>query len=154
MQSKVINNPKPTSADLTQRGHKLSRPRQPYAAALRPRNLQLITMRLPLPALVSILHRLSGVLLFLSLPAVLWLLQLSLASAADYDRALTMLQSWPTKLLLLALGWAFLHHFLAGLRHLALDMDIGFDLAQARLTSKLVMAASLLLTVAVGVMLW
>ena len=111
-------------------------------------------MRLPLPALVSILHRLSGVLLFLSLPAVLWLLQLSLVSAAGYDRALTILQAWPAKLLQLSLAWAFLHHFLAGLRHLALDMDLGLDLAQARFTSKLVMAASLLLTVAVGVMLW
>lgn len=116
--------------------------------------MQLVSMRLPLPALVSILHRLSGVLLFLSLPAVLWLLQLSLASAADYDRALAMLQAWPARLLLLALAWAFLHHFLAGLRHLALDLHIGLDLAQARFTSKLVMLASLLLTVVVGVMLW
>ena len=137
---------------MAQRG--LARPREAHTSALRPRNLRLTTMRLPLPALVSILHRLSGVLLFLSLPAVLWLLQLSLASAADYDRALTMLQSWPAKLLLLALGWAFLHHFLAGLRHLALDMDIGLDLAQARLTSKLVMAASLLLTLVVGALIW
>ena len=147
-----MNKTKPTGGALAQRG--LARPREAHTSALRPRNLRLTTMRLPLPALVSILHRLSGVLLFLSLPTVLWLLQLSLVSAAGYGRALTILQAWPAKLLQLSLAWAFLHHFLAGLRHLALDMDLGLDLAQARFTSKLVMAASLLLTVAVGVMLW
>ena len=120
----------------------------------RPRHLPLASMRLPLPALVSVLHRLSGVLLFLSLPFPLWLLQLSLASESDHARALDILQSWPVKLLLLGLAWAFLHHFLAGLRHLAMDLHLGLDLAQARWSSKLVMAASLLLTCIAGILLW
>jgi succinate dehydrogenase / fumarate reductase cytochrome b subunit len=130
-----------------------SRPLAPHHRE-RPRNLPLATLRLPLPALVSILHRVSGVLLFLSLPGVLWLLQLSLSSAEGYQHVLDLLQSLPVRLLLLALTWALLHHLLAGLRHLALDLHFGLELAQARFTSKLVLLLGLLLTVAAGVALW
>ena len=120
----------------------------------RPKNLRLSSIRLPLPALVSILHRLSGVLLFLSLPTVVWLFGLSLESAAGYQQALAILDSVPVKLLLMGLIWAFLHHFIAGLRHLALDLHFGLELAQVRFTSKLVLAASLLLTLLAGATLW
>lgn len=119
-----------------------------------PRNLRLVPMRLPLPALVSILHRISGVLLFLSLPAVWWLFALSLDSAAGYAQALAILASTPVKLLSLGLIWALAHHFLAGLRHLAMDLHLGLELATARLTGKLVLIASLLLTLLIGVALW
>lgn len=120
----------------------------------RPKNLRLISIRLPLPALISILHRLSGVLLFLSLPAVLWLLSQSLQSAAGFERVLAILSSPVLKLLQIGLIWAFLHHFLAGLRHMSLDLHFGLELAQARLSSKLVLILSLLLTVMAGVALW
>lgn len=120
----------------------------------RPKNLRLISIRLPLPALISILHRLSGVLLFLSLPAVLWLLGLSLQSPAGFERALAILSSPVLKLLQIGLIWAFLHHFLAGLRHMSLDLHFGLELAQARRSSKLVLIASLLLTAMAGVALW
>lgn len=123
-------------------------------AKTRPKNLNLTTIRLPLPALVSILHRASGFLLFLLLPLVLWALQQSLQSAAGFQQVLALAAHPLSKLLLLALGWAFLHHFLAGLRHLAMDMRWGVELPQARLTSKLVLACSLLLTIWLGVKLW
>lgn len=119
-----------------------------------PRNLRLVPMRLPLPALVSILHRFSGVLLFLSLPAVWWLFALSLESAAGYAQALAIMASTPVKLLSIGLIWALAHHFLAGLRHLAMDMHLGLELAPARLTGKLVLVASLLLTLLAGMTLW
>jgi succinate dehydrogenase / fumarate reductase cytochrome b subunit len=123
-------------------------------APTRPKNLNLTTIRLPVPALVSILHRVSGFLLFLILPLVLWVLQQSLLSPAGFQQILELAAHPLSKLLLLGLGWAFLHHFLAGLRHLAMDMRWGVELAHARLTSKLVLAGGLLLTIWLGVKLW
>ena len=123
-------------------------------AKSRPKNLNLTTIRLPLPALVSILHRASGALLFLLLPLLLWALQQSLQSAAGFDQVTGLVMHPIVKLLVLGLAWAFTHHFIAGLRHLAMDMRWGVELAQARLTSKLVMVFSLLLTVLIGLKLW
>jgi succinate dehydrogenase / fumarate reductase, cytochrome b subunit len=119
----------------------------------RPRNLNLTTIRLPLPALVSILHRISGVLLFLALPMLLLALQYSLASLEDYN-AVSNISNHPLfKLLLLVLIWAFLHHLLAGLRHLAMDVHWGVGLENARLSSKIVLVLSLALTLLAGVAL-
>jgi succinate dehydrogenase / fumarate reductase cytochrome b subunit len=123
-------------------------------AKARPKNLNLTTIRLPLPALVSILHRASGFLLFLALPLLLWVLQQSLQSSAGFQQVLELAAHPLSKLLLLGLAWAFLHHFLAGLRHLAMDVRWGIELAQARLTGKLVLAGGLLLTIWLGVKLW
>lgn len=120
----------------------------------RPRNLNLITIRLPLPALVSILHRLSGMFLFLILPVLLLTLHYSLASPASFERLLEVATHPLSKLFLLGLAWAFLHHLFAGLRHLAFDMNWGVELAQARLCNKLVLFSSLLLTMLIGVKLW
>ena len=123
-------------------------------AKARPKNLNLISIRLPLPALVSILHRASGLVLFLLLPLLLWTLQQSLQSAAGFDQVRALAAHPLMKLILFGLAWAFIHHFLAGLRHLAMDMRLGVELAQARLTAKLVLAASLLLTLLAGAKLW
>lgn len=120
----------------------------------RPKNLNLITIRLPLPALVSILHRLSGLLLFLILPALLLALQYSLASPATFGQLAQVAHHPLSKLCFLGLIWAFLHHLFAGLRHLACDMNWGLELAQARLSNKLVLSGSLLLTLLFGVKLW
>jgi succinate dehydrogenase / fumarate reductase cytochrome b subunit len=120
----------------------------------RPKNLNLTTIRLPLPALVSILHRLSGVLLFLILPVLLLALHYSLDSSASFERLLKIATHPLSKLFMLGLAWAFLHHLLAGLRHLAFDMNWGVELVQARLSNKLVLVGSLLLTALTGVKLW
>ncbi len=120
----------------------------------RPKNLNLITIRLPLPALVSILHRLSGAVLFLILPLLLLALQYSLASPASFARLAALAEHPLIKLLLLGLVWAFLHHLFAGLRHLACDLNWGLELAQARFSNKLVLAGGLLTTLLVGAMLW
>ncbi len=116
----------------------------------RPKFLTLYQIRLPLPGFVSILHRISGALLFLALPLLLWMLQQSLRPSGN----LTILQSLAGKLLMLALLWAFLHHFCAGIRFLALDLHAGVKLSQARATSKLVLAVSLVLTALLGGRLW
>lgn len=112
----------------------------------RPKNLNLLSIRLPINALVSILHRVSGFLLFLVLPLLLWCLQTSLQSASGFEQVGALLAHPLAKLVLLGLGWAFFHHFLAGLRHLAMDVHWGTKLASARITSKLVLFGAVLLT--------
>lgn len=120
----------------------------------RPKNLNLTTMRLPLPALVSILHRLSGILLFLILPFLLWMLQDSLASAERFEHLREIVNLGAVKLLLLILVWAFLHHSLAGLRLLAFDVRSQASVTRGRRSSKLVLALSLFLTLLAAIGLW
>lgn len=105
----------------------------------RPKNLNLLSIRLPLPAWVSILHRISGLLLFLFLPALLLLLDVSLRSQQGYQSITATLQHPLSKGLLLLLIAALAHHFLAGIRHLALDARWISGLAKARLSGKLVL---------------
>jgi succinate dehydrogenase / fumarate reductase, cytochrome b subunit len=120
----------------------------------RPKHLALHQIKLPLPGIVSILHRISGLLLFIALPLLLLMLQYSLASIETYTRLMDVLANPLLKLMLLGLLWAFLHHFCAGLRYLAVDMHLVRDLARARNSSKVVMVVSLLLTIIAGVKLW
>ena len=119
-----------------------------------PKHLALHLIKLPLPGFVSILHRISGLLLFFALPLLLLMLQYSLRSIETYTQLMAMLAHPLAKLVLLGVLWAFLHHFCAGLRYLAIDLHYVRDLAQARNSSKAVLATSLLLTVLLGVMLW
>ncbi len=120
----------------------------------RPKHLALRHIKFPLPAIVSGLHRVSGLLLFLSLPLLLWLLQHSLRSIETFTELGGILQHPVSKLFLTGVLWAFMHHFCAGIRFLAIDLDYGVKLAQARASSKWVMVVSLMLTVLMGVRLW
>ncbi|MDP3608606.1 MAG: succinate dehydrogenase, cytochrome b556 subunit [Methylophilus sp.] len=105
----------------------------------RPKNLNLFTIRLPINAVVSIMHRASGMLLFLMLPALLWVLQQSLASALEYTQIAHGLQHWFFKLILIAVAGAFFHHFFAGIRHLAMDVHWMTSLQKARFSSRVVL---------------
>lgn len=110
---------------------------------------------LPLPGLVSIFHRISGLGLFLLLFWLLYLLDRSLASPEGYAAVKGTTSHWFAKLVLLGLLWAFLHHFCAGVRYLLLDMHKGIDLPAARASSRAVFVVSLVLTVILAwVMLW
>ena len=120
----------------------------------RPKHLALYLIQLPLPGFVSILHRISGLLLFIALPLVLLMLQYSLRSIETYTQLMAVLAHPLAKLMLLGLLWAFLHHFCAGLRYLAIDLHHVRNLAQARNSSKVVLAVSLLLTAFMGAKLW
>jgi len=120
----------------------------------RPKHLALHQIKLPLPGIVSILHRISGLLLFVALPLLLLMLQYSLLSIETYTQLMTVLANPLLKLMLLGLLWAFLHHFCAGLRFLAIDVHYVRNLAQARNSSKVVIVVSLVLTVLIGVKLW
>lgn len=120
----------------------------------RPKHLDLAKIRLPVPGIVSILHRVSGVALFLSLPILIYLLQGSLSSAESFDNYRAVIANPFAKLILLGMLWAFLHHACAGIRFLFLDVHKGLELATARATAKTVLAVSLVLTVVLGVALW
>lgn len=112
----------------------------------RPVYLNLFLIRLPAAGVVSILHRVSGVALVLFLPLALWALQRSLRNAADYQAVVDTLALLPVRLLLLLLAAAFAQHFLAGLRHLLLDIDIGIRRDQARLSAWLVLVGAAITT--------
>ena len=105
----------------------------------RPKNLNLLTIRLPINAVVSILHRASGVALFLVLPLLLLALQTSLHSANSYEALASLLGTWFIKLVLIGLSWAFFHHFYAGIRHLLQDVHWMTSLQKARFSSRVVL---------------
>lgn len=120
----------------------------------RPVYLDLVRIRLPLPGFVSILHRISGLLLFVLVFWLLALLDKSLGSPEGYAQIRETLSHPLAKLVLFGLAWAFLHHFCAGIRYLFIDMHIGVDLASARATSWAVLAVSIVLALMFGVWLW
>jgi len=119
----------------------------------RPKHLALHLIKLPLAGFVSILHRVSGAVLFLSLPLLLWIFHSSLRSIETYSRLIEILQNPFSKLVCFGLLWAFLHHFFAGIRYLAIDLHLASSLARARSSSKWVLGISLVLTILIGVRL-
>jgi succinate dehydrogenase / fumarate reductase cytochrome b subunit len=120
----------------------------------RPKNLNLFTIRLPVNAIISILHRMSGMALFVMLPALLWALSQSVQSATSYIALAAMLQHWLAKLFLLVLSCAFFHHFYAGIRHLAMDVHWMTSLQKARLSSRLVLCLDVLSVTAFAFVIW
>lgn len=120
----------------------------------RPKNLNLFTIRLPINAIVSIMHRMSGMALFLMIPALLWALNASVQSAQTYVDLSLALKHWLVKLLLIALSWAFFHHFYAGLRHLAMDVHWMTTLQKARLSSRLVLVLVAISVILFAVKIW
>ncbi|WP_303784309.1 succinate dehydrogenase, cytochrome b556 subunit [Azovibrio restrictus] len=121
----------------------------------RPKNLDLTTIRLPLPGRLSILHRVSGAGIFLMLPLLLWIFQASVTSPETFAVFQAVLGHPLVKVILAGLIWAYMHHFCAGIRFLLLDMHIGVDLPSARQSAGIVFAVSLTLTVILwGVLLW
>ena len=127
----------------------------PPVTKRRPVYLNLVRIRLPLPGIVSILHRISGAALFLfAIPVVLFVMQMSVGSEDGFSSLRSMLANPLCKLILIGLLWAYLHHFFAGIRYLLLDLHVGDDLAPARQSSVAVLGASLVLTLIIAVRLW
>lgn len=120
----------------------------------RPKHLALLKIKQPVPAIVSILHRVSGAMLFIALPLLLVLLDQSLRSIETYTNLTEHLARPVVKLGLLGVLWALLHHFCAGLRYLAIDLHLLPNLAATRTSSKWVIAVSLTLTLVLGAKLW
>ncbi|MCC7006145.1 MAG: succinate dehydrogenase, cytochrome b556 subunit [Ottowia sp.] len=107
---------------------------------------QLMAYRLPWAGKVSILHRISGLLLFLMLPVVLYIFELSLTSELSYSHFTDLLAGTIAKVMVSVLVWAYLHHFCAGLRYLLLDVHIGVARLTAQQSAIAVLFTSLVLT--------
>ena len=114
----------------------------------RPVYLSLLRIHLPLTGWVSILHRVSGVLLFAALPLGMWALSVSLSGEAGFRRMADAAAHPLAKLVVVGLVWAFAHHLVGGLRHLALDAHWGTGLRAARQSSLVVILAAGLVTLA------
>lgn len=114
----------------------------------RPFFLNLLKIRLPVPGVVSIMHRISGVFMFIAIPLVMYVFELSLRDAAGFAQASDWLAQPLVRLIVLLLIWALLHHLFAGIRFLLTDFEIGLGKEQSRMTAWAVIAAEVL------VMLW
>jgi succinate dehydrogenase / fumarate reductase cytochrome b subunit len=116
------------------------------------------TYRLPAPGWVSILHRVSGVLMFVLLPLILWIFDTSVSSEISSNRLRGAFQGGPgivLKLICLALIWAFLHHFIAGVRHVWMDVSHkAVSKTWGGTSAKVTLVLSLLLTVVLGLKLF
>ena len=115
---------------------------------------QLSNYRLPLAGLVSILHRISGFLMFALLPLVLYLFELSIRSEMSFSYFQGIASNWFVRLLMLALVWGYMQHFCAGVRHLFMDIHVGIEKDSARKSAATVLVVSLLLTALVGLKLF
>lgn len=111
----------------------------PLTSKKRPINLDLLHIRLPIGGVVSILHRITGVLLVLALPLVFLLLQQSLHSPESFAQVVALLSSLAARGLLFVVAILLGHHFLAGVRHLLLDLDLGISRRGGRLGAWLVL---------------
>ena len=125
------------------------------------RLLDAVKYRLPLAGVVSILHRVSGLLMFLLLPFVIWLFDVSVTSEISFESftsafgaGIGFLPGWLIKLAVLGLIWAFLHHFIAGLRHLWMDATHSVTKEFGRQSAVVTLAASVLLTLVLGAKLF
>ena len=115
---------------------------------------QLVKYRLPWAGKVSILHRISGAVLFLLLPFILYLLDQSLASELSYQKFQALTGHVLIKIICLGLIWCFLHHFCAGIRYLLLDLEIGVEKSESNRSAIIVLIVGIALTAAVCLILF
>lgn len=120
----------------------------------RPVNLDISTIQLPLAAITSITHRITGVILFGGIAVLLWLFDLSLSSEAGFARVQDMLSATWVKTIVFALMAALTYHLVAGVKHLLMDLGIGESKSGGPLGARLVIVISLALIVLQGVVLW
>jgi len=121
----------------------------------RPVYLNLLRIQQPVTARLSIGHRISGVILFLALPAGLWLFERSLSGPAGYAAVREMLASPFAIGAMLVVAWMFVLHFLAGIRFLLMDVDFGVELPAARRSARAALWAAPIVTMALAVLfLW
>lgn len=111
-------------------------------------------MNMPIPSIVSILHRATGILLVAGVAVLLFMLDESLASEQQFDNIKTLAGSLVFKLIVLVVLAGLIYHSVAGVKHLIMDMGIGETLEGGILAAKLVFVVSAILTVLVGVWIW
>ncbi len=121
----------------------------------RPKYLNLLKIRLPITGIASIFHRISGVLLFISIPFLIYAFSLSLRSPESFEQVFTFFDNIIIRAFALILVYSLAHHFFAGIRFLLLDLDIGLELKTASASALAVIAAGLVtfIVVVIGVLL-
>jgi len=119
----------------------------------RPTHLNLFTIHLPVVGWASIAHRLAGVMLFLITPFLIYGLETALYSPENFLQIKNSFSTFPGRAILIFTCWAFTHHFLAGLRHLFFDLDIGFSAPFYRWSAILVLAGGVFISLGVGIIL-
>lgn len=122
---------------------------------------QIVSYRLPPAGIVSILHRISGALMFVLMPFIIWLFDTSLSSEVSFERfsaafgtGIGIVPGVLVKLVVLALIWAYLHHFIAGVRHLWMDMTHSVTKQQGHSSAVVTLVSSVVLTVLLGAKLF
>jgi len=120
----------------------------------RPVFLDLTHIRQPTTALISIAHRIAGIVLFLALPFAIYLLDLSLGSQQGYDRVQAILSHGSVKLALILILWALAHHVFAGMRILLIDVEIGVEREEARRTAWVIAIGSVVALVMMAGIVW
>jgi len=126
----------------------------PETVKQRPKYLNLVEIRLPLPGVTSIMHRISGGVLFLTLPILVYLFQLSLGTPQEFETLKAIVGNPIAKLILLALMWGFIHHFCMGIRILLIDVHHCVELQAARQSAMVVLCVSIPVTLILAVKLW
>jgi len=121
----------------------------------RPVNLDLRTIQMPVTAIASILHRISGIIIFVAISIFLWLLSLSLSSQDGFIQA-TIILSYPVvKFIFWGMLTVLAHHLCGGIRHLLMDFNyIKEDLATGIYSAQVVMVLTLVLSILAGVIIW
>jgi succinate dehydrogenase / fumarate reductase cytochrome b subunit len=120
----------------------------------RPVNLNLLAFRWPLPAITSILHRVSGVFIFFGIAALLYLLDLSLSSQAGFDEAAALLSGTAVKLIIWAIASGILYHLIAGIKHLIMDLGYGETVQGGKAGAVAVLVVSALAIAVAGYWIW
>lgn len=120
----------------------------------RPVNLDLVSIRFPITAIVSILHRMSGVFLFFAIPFGLYLLNASLSSALDFNDLTANLNNFWIRFIVFAVMIGFIYHFFAGIRHLIMDFGYGETKKGGKVGSYLLLFVSIIFMIVAGVWLW
>jgi succinate dehydrogenase / fumarate reductase cytochrome b subunit len=120
----------------------------------RPINLDLASLKFPPMAIASILHRISGLVLFLLLPIILYFLKLSLHSVESFAHLQVVMASNYSKLVLWAFSSALVYHIVAGFRHMFMDLGFGEHLNSARISSIAIIVLGSILTIILGVWIW
>lgn len=120
----------------------------------RPVYISLTQFRFPVTAIASIVHRITGIFLFLGVAYLLWLLDLALESEAGFAEAASVLAAPFAKLVLWGVLGMLIYHVLAGIKHLLLDFHVGDSFEAASMSSYVVFVLTVLVTLAAGVWLW
>lgn len=120
----------------------------------RPVNLDLQTISLPLPGLASILHRISGVIMFVATGILMWFFAESLSSPLGFANVQDIMSSFLAKFVFWGILTALAYHLVVGVRHIIVDMGYGEELDSANTTARISMVITLILSVLAGVWVW